>query len=161
VGVFVNIPLNKSTGLHSVDRQHGRYGHGHAAWAWAQHGRGHTAWTWAHSMNMNTQHGHGHAAWVWTRSTDMCCMDMDIKHLDGDVAWTWTMQHEHGQGNAEWTWTDMQLGDHHSLVALFKVFHVTYFLLSLEDSPPMMVTLTFSFSYISSNNRQLLFILQG
>jgi hypothetical protein len=31
VGVFVNIPLNKSTGLHSVDRQHGRYGHGHAA----------------------------------------------------------------------------------------------------------------------------------
>ncbi len=109
-----------------------------------QHGHGRTAWARACSMSMGMQHGHEHAAWTGTCSMDMdmqhghgyaarTCMDMQHWHMH--AAWTRAcsmdtgMQHEHG--HAAWTWTcsmgmAMMLGDHRSIVALFKAFDSTF-----------------------------------
>jgi hypothetical protein len=76
-----------------------------------QHGQEHAVWTWTCSMDMDMQQGHGYAA-----LTHACSMDTGMQHEHGHAAWTWTCS----MGMA------MMLGDHRSIVALFKAFDSTF-----------------------------------
>ncbi len=116
--------------------------HGHAAWEWTcstdmdmQHGHGHAAWTWTCSMGTGMQHEHGHAAWTWA-----CSMDMDMQHGFGHDA-GWSLLH------------------HSSSNEFHRNFSFTFTVLPAQW-PPMMAVLTFSSSFIWSNNCPLKFLLQ-
>jgi hypothetical protein len=74
---------------------------------------------------------------------------------------------QHGHGHAAKTWPcsmglGMMLGDHCSIVTVLNAFHSIFsftFTVLPAQWPQMMANLTFSSSFISSNNCQLMFLL--
>ncbi len=117
-----------------------------------QHRHGHAACSM--SMGMNLHHGNGRAwyAWTWT-----CSMDMDMQHGLRHAARTW---------HSAWTRTcsmDLDMLLVWPLKCCQMWFMIPFYTFTVIPARrlPLRVALTFSSTFISSDNWQLLFLLQG